>query len=146
MKKTLLTITMTLVALLGAIGLSGCGDDDGTWGDNIYYDPALRGSWQLVQVNGQNVGGYDTNYLTFYGRGSGLYYFFSNGYLVREQTSYWCAEGYTRDTITINYADGQTSTMNYWFSAGGSSLWMQWQTLSGQTVLYRYVLVSSVPY
>ncbi len=147
-RKTTHLLVGIILLLVGAGMLTGC-DDGGYWGPDIpgggYFDPTLRGAWELIQINNNPVGGYNVNYLDFYGGGTGRYYYYYNGIPYEERISYWCATGYTRRTITINYENGQTSTMNYWFSGGDNYLWLEWQT-GGGYVTYCYRYVNSIPW
>lgn len=143
MKKRLLTAILFTLTLVGiGITLPSCDDDNGP---GYFYDTALLGDWQLYQINGAIVGGTQVNYLSFRNRGNGYYYYYERGYPYRERISYWCALGYNTDTITITYADGQTSTMNYWLSDNGTALWMSWNTYQG-TYTYMYRLTYNLPY
>lgn len=148
-KKILRDILPLILILTASTALTGCDDGGGYWGPPVpsggYFDPTLTGAWQLVQINNRPVAGYDVNYLDFYGGGSGRYYYYHNGQPYQERISYWCAAGYTRQTITINYENGQSSTMNYWFSAGDTYLWLEWQT-GGGYVTYCYQYVNSIPW
>lgn len=145
--KTILSLVLTIVC--GGI-FTSC-DDDGWipvgpgWNDT-FYDSKLRGSWQLVQANGRPVGGYDTNYLEFFGGGRGRYYYYENGVLYSEQMGYWCQyNGYgENNNIYISYEYGNPSTMTYWFSDYYNTLWLKWITNSG-TVLYQYRYYENVP-
>lgn len=138
-----------LSAIFLSLALSACYVDDGWypeppygWNDT-FYDARLDGYWQLVQINGANIGGYDTNYLYFNGDGRGFYYYYQNRRQYWENTAYWCQDsnnGATDYQINLQYETGSPSTMNYWFTDGGRSLWMQWRTGSGlQTYLYRRI-------
>lgn len=144
MKKLLQFITIVSLAVMTATGLTSCDDGYYPGPPNGYYDPALVGDWELAQINGNTVRPSARNYLCFYGGGSGEYYYMQNGYPYSEGISYWCSNnGYGDQTVTINYSDGQMSTMYYWFR--GSSLMLQWNT-GGQTVTYRYLPVSYIPW
>ena len=127
--------------------LGGCGDIDvwapsGPTGWN-YQDARLTGYWQLAIVNGETVGGYETNYLDFYGDGYGRYYYYSNGTPRSERIAYWCQQansGYSQYQVNIQYESGQASTMNYWFSDSGRTLTMRWNSVNGiQTYVYARV-------
>lgn len=133
-----------------AIGLSGCYYDSG-WSpappsgwDDTFYDSRLNGYWQLVQINGGAVGPYDTNYLFFGGAGRGRYYYFDRGVKYWEETAYWCQYSNTGQTdyqINLQYENTwQPTTMNYWFTDRGYTLWMQWRNSMGlQTYVYRAI-------
>ncbi len=139
-----------VIVLLMTTVLSGCGDDfvwspTGPTGWN-FEDSRLSGYWQLAQVNGYPVRGYDTNYLDFYGDGWGRYYYYRNSTPRSQRIAYWCQQSnnaYSYYQINIQYEDGQASTMNYWFSDGGRTLYMRWNSSAGiQT--YAYVRVSNI--
>ncbi len=116
-------------------------------GWNTFYDQRLTGKWQLLQANGRPVGGYDTNYMDFYGSGRGMYYYYDNTYPYQERMAYWCQQGSSVSSnyeINIQYEGGGASTMNYWFTDGGTRLWMSWMTNGGNTVTYVYRSVSYI--
>lgn len=138
---------MAALAVCGVTGvtLTSCDDGNQYYPSGYFIDSDLLGNWQLYQVNGQYVQGTQVNYLTFSSRGRGYYYYYNRGVPYSERISYWCASGYNNNSITIQYADGQTSTMNYWFSDNGRSLWMNWNTTSG-TYTYVYRMVYSIPF
>jgi len=141
-------ITLTMCVLMACGVFTSCDDDDyywGTPGGSSYYDRDLVGTWQLVQINGITIPPADANYFSFFGRGSGTYYYHEGGREFAEDISYWSTDTYYNSYLTINYATGRESTMNYWFTEDYQSLWMQWQTNSG-TMTYRYILVSGVPW
>lgn len=152
MKNTLLRRRLfgALMILFITLTLSGC-DDDYVWAPTgpsgwNYQDSALTGYWQLAQVNGYGVTGYKTNYLDFYGNGRGMYYFYRNSTPRSERIAYWCQpanSGYTPYQINIQYENGQASTMNYWFSDSGRTLYMRWNSPNG-IMTYAYVRVSNI--
>lgn len=138
-----------MVLVIAAI-LSGCGEVD-IWAPSgpsgwDFQDQRLNGYWQLKNVNDKAVIGYKTNYLEFYGNGSGRYYYYWNATPRTERIAYWCQEanaGYSRYQINIQYQSGHASTMNYWFSSSGRTLYLQWNSPNGiQT--YAYARVSSL--
>ncbi len=138
---------MTLVLFVMTL-LSSCDDADvyypGVGGD--YIDPRLDGYWQLVNVNGSAVGGYESNFLEFYGDGYGRYYYYRNGTPRSQKIAYWCQQsnyGYSDYQVNIRYQDGQASTMNYWFSDGGRTMYMRWNSAGG-VYTYAYARVSGV--
>lgn len=142
-------IMAACLAIMLAVGMSSCYVDDGWypsppngWNDT-FYDSRLNGFWQLRQINSQNVVGYSVNYLYFAGNGRGRYYYYENGLRHWEETAYWCqssVSGTSNYQINLQYEySGQPSTMNYWFTNGGRSLWMQWSNSGGvQTYVYDY--------
>lgn len=150
MKAHLLIIAASLT-LLGS--LTGCGYVDDDWDpeppygwDDSFYDPDLTGSWELYQVNSDYVRGDQVNYLQFYGRGKGRYYYYYRGGRESERIAYWCqrsVSGTSSRQINIQYETGAPSTMNYWFT-DSSTLWMQWKNAQGvQTYVYK---ASAVPW
>lgn len=148
MKILIRLIAITALMVMSATGLTSC--DEGSYpppppgGGGSYYDPYLTGDWELAQIDGITIHPSARNYLCFYGGGGGEYYYLVNGYPYVENISYWCGnDSYGEPTITINYSDGQLSTMYYWFEGG--SLMLQWIT-GGRPVTYRYIPVSYVPW
>ncbi len=62
--------------------------------------------------------------------------------------AYFCQKSGSTTTnyqINIQYEDGSESTMAYWFTDNGDSLWLQWMTTGGRTQTYIYARVNSVP-
>lgn len=151
-KSAMRLLLVLLLVTSCCVTFTSCDDD--IWspyppsGWNTFYDSGLDGKWQLVQANGRPVGNYDTNYMDFYGNGRGMYYYYQNGSRYRERIAYWCQDTYGSSTsryqINIKYEDGSASTMNYWFTAGGRDLWLQWMTGSGNTVTYVYRAVNYI--
>ncbi len=147
--KTNSYIRLLIAAILclgSCAAFTSCNDDD--WDDGYsygYYDRDLIGTWELVQINGEIISPANANYFSFYGNGNGTYYAHRNGVQYSEPISYWCSDTYASQYITINYASGSESQMQYWFSNAGRSLWMQWLTTSG-LVTYRYEIISGVPW
>lgn len=148
MKKRLVLLTLGVIALCGTL-LTGCVDDYGYWNpeppygwNNTFYDSRLDGYWELVQINGYNVSRDDTSCLYFGGNGRGRYYYLCGGGWYEERTAYWCQEsvnGATYYQINLQYEDGEISTMNYWFTDRGDTLWLQWRNSHGlQTYVYAY--------
>lgn len=158
MKKLRLKLKACHIAMalmfLGILPLfTSCVDGDNVWNpvppygwDNAFSDPMLDGRWRLVQANGRPVSPYDTNYLDFYGRGRGAYYYYRNGRLYGEDMAYFCQRsgGVSRYQINIQYEYGSPVTMSYWFT-DSYSLWMQWSTSSGP-VTYVYTPCDIIPY
>ena len=128
-------IFMMLLLAVGSATLTGCSvdvgwDPDPPYGwNNTFYDSALDGCWRLTTINSQYVSGYAVNYLYFGGNGRGEYLYYDNGRRYVENTAYWCqrnnsASGYQ---INLQYETAYSpTTMNYWFTDGGDTLWMQW--------------------
>lgn len=159
MKKHLYTFSLLamLMAAGSSVALTGCGefDDDDYWpfnpppgwGSNYFYDTRLVGVWELTQYNSQPVGRYSVNYMEFYGGGRGEYYYYDDYELEDEDMAYFCQQSGSTTTsyqINVQYEEGGMSTMAYWFTDGGSRLWMQWQT-GGQTQTYIYTKVAYAP-
>ena len=93
----MVTLGAGLLTGLCATMLTGCADDDdwpygppNGWGSNYFYDSRLVGQWELEYYNGNEVSSYDTNYMDFYGKGHGRYYYYSNGRLLSEDMAYFC--------------------------------------------------------
>lgn len=154
MKRRFTTLLAAVALLVGCVAsFSSCTDDDGWYPyppsgwNSTYYDNYLTGAWRLVQVNSRPVTGYDVNYLEFYGNGRGRYYYYQNGQLYRERMAYWCEDFYGsgfNPELNLQYQSGQSSTMSYWFTDNGNSLWMQWNTSQG-TVTYLYRYTNTIP-
>lgn len=138
------------VALVGACGVfTSCSVDVGWdpvppngW-NNTFYDSALDGCWRLTTINSQYVSGYAVNYLYFNGDGRGEYLYYDGGRRYVENTAYWCQYangGSSNYQINLQYeSDYSPSTMNYWFTDHGDTLWMQWRNSAGlQTYTYTY--------
>lgn len=148
MKKRFVVLMLGVIALCSTV-LTGCVDDYGYWNpeppygwNNTFFDSRLDGYWELVQINGYNVPRSETNCLYFGGNGRGRYYYLRGGGWYEERTAYWCQEsvnGATYYQINLQYEDGEISTMNYWFTDRGDTLWMQWRNSQGlQTYVYAY--------
>lgn len=153
MKRHLLPIMLAITALLSLGMFTSCGDDgpwyDGPGGwDNSFYDNRLIGTWELIQANESSVGPNDTNYLYFRGEGRGTYYYQERGQRYSEPLSYYCQESSSPSSmyqINLKYGNGNPTTMTYWFTNSGNSLWLQWLTNSG-TITYLYQAVNGVPW
>lgn len=143
-------LVLAMVCVACALLLSGCYVDSG-WSpsppygwNNTFYDQSLNGYWQLVQINGATVTGYDVNFLYFNGGGRGKYYYYSDGRRMWENTAYWCQEAVSGNSyyqINLQYeTSGSPTTMNYWFAGGGNTLYLQWKSYNGvQTYVYSAV-------
>lgn len=111
--------------------------------DDTFYDSRLNGYWALDQINSSYVDGTEVNYLYFGGNGRGRYYYYDRGQRYWENTAYWCqnsVSGTSNYQINLQYETvGSPTTMNYWFTDSGRTLWMQWSNSGGvQTYVYRY--------
>lgn len=134
-------------------GLTSCGDDD-WWGGppdgwDTFNDTRLEGYWRLVQSNSEDVSLSDTNYLYFNGNGRGEYYYLRNGIQNVENTVYYSQDsnsGTSNYQINIQYQYSNPVTMNYWFTHGGSTLWMQWRTGNGAVQTYVYDRINRAPW
>lgn len=151
MKRLIQLIAITALMVIGATCFTSC--DDGHYppppptpgGGGSYYDPALYGDWELIQIDGIAIRPYERNYMCFFAGGGGEYYYMMNGYPYAEDIYYWCGtDGYGDSIVTITYSDGQTSTMYYWFE--GNSLLLQWYTGNNRPVTYRYLPASHIPW
>ena len=154
MKKLLLkTVGLAALFVVSLTTLTGCGNINVWWDDpgpgwNTFHDNRLRGYWQLVQYNGYNVGGYDTNYLYFNGSGSGFYYYYDRGYRQREQIRYWSQDSYGGYNYQLNlqYQYSGSSISSYWFTNNNNYLWMQWTSYGGRTETYVYGRIAYAPW
>ncbi|MBD5227431.1 MAG: hypothetical protein HDR95_07925 [Bacteroides sp.] len=143
-------LVLILATFLAITAFTACDDDDiwaplGPSGWN-YQDSRLTGYWQLINVNGSAVGGYESNFLEFFGNGDGEYYYYRNSRPRSERIAYWCQQsntGYSNYQINIQYESGQASTMNYWFSDSGRTLYMRWNSTNG-VMTYAYARVNGV--
>ncbi|MBD5189333.1 MAG: hypothetical protein HDS95_03545 [Bacteroidales bacterium] len=152
-RKKLLRVLMGLTMVLGMSVLFTSCDTDDYWYDGPgwndgFYDGDLNGYWELVQANSVDVVGYDKNYLYFNGRGRGLYYFWDNGRRYIEDTYYDCQysnSGTSDYQINLQYGNGRPTTMNYWFTHGANTLWLQWRE-NGRVVTYVYDRINGAPW
>ena len=145
--KTIHYLAASLFSLLSLGALTSCDTDDYTWAPgppsgwyDYFADQRLNGCWQLIQANGRPVGGYDVNYMDFYGNGRGRYYYFSAGRPTSERMAYWCEEnwgGVSGYVMNIQYEYSNPATVDYWFTDGNRRLWLQWST-GGGVVTYVY--------
>ncbi len=136
-----------LLCFIALGGFSSCDSDD--WdpapppGWNSFYDDRLDGTWELVEANGRPVVGTAVNYVSFYGNGTGRYYYYNNGQQFSEKMAYWCQvanNGVSRYQMNMKYEYTNPSTVNYWFTNNPPRLWMQWGTGAGiVTYGYRFV-------
>lgn len=143
-------LLLALVMVLSGLTLTSCYVDSSWspappygWNDT-FYDQRLNGYWELVEVNGRGVGGYDVDFLYFNGYGRGTYFYYYNGRRMWETTAYWCQDAVSGSSyyqINLQYeTSGSPTTMNYWFGDRGYTLFMQWRTSYGvQTYVYRAI-------
>lgn len=145
---------LVILSALFCAGLSSCGDDDSWWsgppsGWDTFHDSRLDGYWGLSQYNGDSVTSDDANYLYFNGNGRGYYYYLQGGREYTENIVYYCQDsnsGTSNYQINIQYQNSNPSTMNYWFTHDGDTLWMQWSTSGGAVQTYVYDRMSSAPW
>lgn len=150
-------LTAFLLTVISSIGLTSCVVDDGDlwpfspppgWGSNYFYDNRLEGSWELTQANSSPVSSSEVNYMEFFGGGKGRYYYYSYGRPESEKMGYFCQQSGAATTnyqINIQYENGQASTMAYWFTDNGRTLWLQWKVSNGAVMTYLYSKVAYVP-
>lgn len=155
-KTKLWSVVCGLALTLGlCVGLTSCDVDDGDWwggppsGWNSFSDSRLDGYWGLVQYNSDYTDAGDANYLYFNGNGRGYYYYLQSGNRYTENLVYYCQESVTGTSnyqINIQYQYSSPVTMNYWFTHGGDTLWMQWRTAGGAVQTYVYDRMKSAPW
>ncbi|MDE5807264.1 MAG: hypothetical protein K2H76_04045 [Muribaculaceae bacterium] len=153
-KKGLLKALPFAIIMIGmSVMFTSCDTDDywydgPGWDNGGFYDTNLGGYWELVQVNSMDAEGYDKNFLYFNGRGWGTYYFYDNGRRYTEDTSYLCQysnSGVSDYQINLQYGNGRPTTMNYWFTHGGNTLWLQWRD-NGRPTTYVYDRINRAPW
>lgn len=155
-RSAFFALAAALLIGCGTTMITGCADDDywpynppSGWGSNYFYDSRLEGTWELTQANSAPVGSYDTNYMDFFGGGHGRYYYYYNNRPASEEMAYFCQKSGSQTSnyqINIQYEDGSASTMAYWFTDSGDTLWLQWKTTGGQTVTYLYSRIKGAPW
>ena len=121
-KSVLRKLLPGLVLMCGLLcaGLTSCVSDDGDW-----------------------------NYLYFNGNGRGYYYYLQGGREYTERTVYYSQDsntGTSRYQINIQYEYSSPVTMNYWFTHGGDTMWMQWRTGNGAVQTYVYDRMNRAPW
>ena len=148
-RRIAFTIAGALAMAAGSLWLTSCTvgvgwDPTPPYGwDNTFYDSNLTGCWRLTTVNSSYVSGYSVNYLYFNGDGRGEYFYYDDTRPYTENIAYWCqhaVSGSSNYQINVQYESSYSpTTMNYWFSDGGHTLWMQWRNSYGiQTYTYTY--------
>lgn len=135
--------SLLLVSVFTAIAaaLSSCSTDD----DYMYYstDPALYGYWELSYANSLPVVGFQKNFFQFDPSGQGDYQYYYNGQLFGSYFDYWCTSyNYSYNTLNINYDDGRSSTMQYYFDRRGN-LVMTWNSPQGRM---NYIYTRTAPF
>lgn len=151
--KKLLTLIVGIAMVLGmSMTLTSCESDDywydGPGWDNGFYDRNLTGFWELVQVDSHAAMGYDKNYLFFDGRGYGTYFYWERGSRYEMPTYYDCQysnSGTSDYQMNLQYGNGYPTTINYWFTNGGLTLWMQWRE-GGRVITYVYDRINGAPW
>ena len=151
-KRLLPIVAGIAMTLFMSVTLTSCDSDDywydgPGWNDG-FYDRDLSGYWVLVQVNSVEALGTDCNYLFFNGRGRGAYYFWDNGRKYIEDTYYDCQysnSGISDYQINLQYGNSRPTTMNYWFTHGGNTLWLQWRE-NGRPMTYVYDRYGGAPW
>lgn len=156
-RSLLLSLTFLLMSVTFSTLFTSCLDPDSAWpfspppgwGSNYFYDSRLEGSWVLTQANSTPVYRDDVNYMDFYGGGRGRYYYYSYGEPFSERMGYFCQRSDSEITnyqINIQYDSGEASTMAYWFTDSGRTLWLQWRdNHTGQIITYLYTRTNNVP-
>lgn len=138
-KQSFFRAGMVILSLmmLSAIPLlfTGCEDDD-IPDYPAQTDPALYGSWQLSEVNGQPVNGYQVNYMEFDADGSGDFSGYSNRMPYDREFSYWCSGTYPYFTLNIVYDNGESVVMAYQMPDPDTlvTTWVQ----NSETISYTY--------
>lgn len=148
MKKKLYFAALLAFAMSSL--LTSCGTDwYGPQPPVNFYDSRLTGYWQLVQINGYSVSGYNTNYMYFNGYGNGTYYYYQNNRRYYESLQYWCQENrYSSSAYQVNIlyqSSYDASTMDYWFTNGTNALYLRWYDRNGTTT-YLYTRYPGAPW
>ncbi len=134
--KKLLPLLLMLLSL--PVMLTSCDDD------NYYYsgyDQYLVGQWELIYADGRPVTGYAVNYLDFYSNGTGIYYFYEHG-LPYNMDIAWASDIWGDSSVLyINYADGTSVSMDYWYNSNATRLYTSWYS-GGYRHEYIYRLVN----
>lgn len=139
-----------LLAVIGSMSMTSCVGD---WGPvpptTNQYDSRLNGYWQLVRINGYPIYGYDVNYMFFNGNGWGVYYYYLNNRRYSESLSYWCQNSVNNISyyqVNVKYQNtASLSTMNYSFSNGSNTLYLQWYD-GGRLQTYTYTRYPYAPW
>ncbi|MCM1006243.1 MAG: hypothetical protein NC402_08115 [Prevotella sp.] len=137
MKKIYTLLTALCVCM--CVSLTSC-DDDVYGPPGAGYDPDLIGTWELYQADGVRVAGYQVNWLEFNSGGRGTYYYYNNGL----QYSMWLrysVDWYGNSSqLYIDYQDGSSVSMDYWFNSNATYLYTQWYERGYRhQYVYRYV-------
>lgn len=138
--------------MLMVIGLSvvftSCDDGYGPGpgpGGLTYIDRDLTGAWRMYEANGVPVPPGKVDYLQFNGNGNGRYYYMRDGIWYYEGISYWCKSyGSGTDQLNIQYENGQSSAMSYWFTSR-DDLYLSWRVYDGSVITYHYIYTSYLP-
>lgn len=139
MKKIYTRLSLLMASVAMSMSLASC-DDDYYGPPGAAYDPDLIGTWELYQADGAPVYGYQVNWLEFYRNGRGTYYYYHNGRQYSMDLTYavdWYGGG---NELYIDYADGNSAAMNYWFNSNRTYLYTRWYEYGySHTYVYRYV-------
>lgn len=139
MKKIYTLIALFVAVTAMSISLTSC-DEDYYGRPGNTYDPDLIGTWELYQADGRPVVGYQVNWLEFYRNGTGTYYYYSNGYQYSMGLNYGVQWYSGTSQLYINYSDGSSTSMDYWFNSNATYLYTQWYEYGVRhTYVYRYV-------
>ena len=134
--KKLIPLLLVLLAL--PVALTSCDDDDYYYSG---YDQYLVGQWELIYADGRPVTGYSVNYLDFYSNGTGIYYFYDRGLPYNMDIS-WATDIWGGSSVLyINYADGTSVSMDYWYNSNATRLYTSWYS-GGYRHEYVYQLVN----
>ncbi len=141
MKKTI-TLSGIIAAFILAVCMTSC-DDDPYYYPGATYDRDLIGTWELYSADGVRVVGYEVNWLEFYRNGTGTYYFYNNGKQYSMALDYGVDFYGGSNVLYIDYADGNSVSMDYWFNSNRTYLYTQWYE-RGYRHTYVYAYVSGV--
>lgn len=139
-----------LLAVIGSMSITSCVGYVGPVPPTTnQYDSRLNGYWQLVRINGYPISGYDVNYMFFNGNGWGVYYYYLNNRRYSESLSYWCQNSVNNISyyqVNVKYQNtASTTTMNYSFSNGSNTLYLQWYD-GGRLQTYTYTRYPYAPW
>lgn len=136
MKKTLPLLAFLCISI--SVLFTSCDDEYGYPGGN--YEPALIGTWELYKADGVRVGGYQVNWMQFDRGGRGTYYYYNNATPYSMWFDYYVDWYYDSSVLYIDYQDGSSVSMDYWFNSNGTMLYTQWYDHGYRHIYcYRYV-------
>lgn len=139
MKKLFTLLSMICMGVV--LCLTSCDDYYGPPGGPDYsYDKDLIGTWELYSADGVRVTGYQVNWLEFNRGGTGTYYYYRNG----KQYSMWLQYDVSfygnTSQLYIDYQDGSSVSMDYWYNSNATFLYTQWYEGGYRhTYVYQYV-------